>query len=86
MWTQYGHEITHPELIQAMPTQLSLETRLDFRPNTKSLQSEEITKEYVALMQNPNLLQEPDYINETTRDKYCFLYSYCTGYDRTVLK
>jgi type I restriction enzyme R subunit len=65
-------QIGNPEIIQAMPTQLSLEQRFEFRPNTKSLHLEEITKEYVALMQKPNLLQEPDYINEATRDKYCF--------------
>lgn len=65
-------KIGNPEIIQAMPTQLSLEQRLEFKPNTKSLESEEITKEYVAIMQNPNLLHEPDYINEATRDKYCF--------------
>ena len=65
-------QIGNPEIIQAMPTQLSLEQRFEFRPNTKSLHSEEVTKEYVALMQNPNLLQEPEYINEATRDKYCF--------------
>lgn len=65
-------EIGNPEIITSMPTQESLEQRLEFKPNTKSLHSENITKEYVALMQNPNLLQEPDYINEATREKYCF--------------
>lgn len=65
-------EIGNPEIITSMPTQESLEQRLEFKPNTKTLYSENITKEYVALMQNPNLLQEPDYINETTREKYCF--------------
>ncbi len=65
-------EIGNPEIITSMPTQESLEQRLDFKPNTKSLHAENITKEYVALMQNPNLLKEPDYINEATRDKYCF--------------
>lgn len=65
-------EIGNPEIITSMPTQKSLEQRLEFKPNTKSLHSENITKEYVALMQNPNLLQEPDYINETIRERYCF--------------
>jgi type I restriction enzyme R subunit len=65
-------EIGNPEIITSMPTQESLEQRLEFKPNTKSLHSENITKEYVALMQNPNLLQEPDYINESKRDRYCF--------------
>lgn len=65
-------EVGNPEIITSMPTQESLEQRTVFKPNTKSLYSENVTKEYVALMQNPNLLQEPEYINEVTRDKYCF--------------
>ena len=65
-------EIGNPEIITSMPTQESLEQRIQFKPNTKALYSENIIKEYVALMQNPNLLQEPDYINEQTREKYCF--------------
>lgn len=65
-------EVGNPEIITSMPTQESLEQRRGFKPNTKTLYSETITKEYVALMQNLNLLKEPDYINETTRDKYCF--------------
>ena len=36
----------------------------------------EITKEFIALTQNPNLLQEPDYINPETRDTYCRTYGY----------
>lgn len=65
-------EIGNPEIITSMPTQESLEQRNVFKPNPKTLYSENVTKEYVALMQNPNLLQEPDYINETTRNKYCY--------------
>lgn len=65
-------EIGNPEIITSMPTQESLEQRNVFKPNPKTLYSENVTKEYVALMQNPNLLQEPDYINEITRNKYCY--------------
>lgn len=65
-------EIGNPEIITSMPTQESLEQRIEFKPNIKTLYSENITKEYVALMQNPKLLQEPEYINEQTREKYCF--------------
>ena len=65
-------EVGNPEIITSMPTQESLEQRHVFKPNTKTLYSENVTKEYVALMQNPNLLQEPDYINESKREKFCF--------------
>lgn len=69
-------EIGNPEIITSMPTQESLEQRISFKPNVKSLYSEVITKEYVALMQNPNLLKEPDYIDESKRDKFCFKKGY----------
>ena len=65
-------EVGNPEIITSMPTQESLEQRTVFKPNAKTLYSENVTKEYVALMQNPNLLQEPDYINEFKREKFCF--------------
>lgn len=65
-------EVGNPEIITSMPTQESLEQRTVFKPNTKTLYSENVTKEYVALMQNPNLLQEPDYVNEFKREKFCF--------------
>ncbi|MDD3237759.1 MAG: DEAD/DEAH box helicase family protein [Candidatus Gastranaerophilales bacterium] len=65
-------EIGNPEIITSMPTQESLEQRTGFKPNTKTLYFENITKEYVALMQNPNLLKEPDYIDESKRKKFCF--------------
>ena len=65
-------EIGNPEIITTMPTQESLEQRNIFKPNIKSLYSENVTCEYVALMQNPNLLSEPDYIDETKRMKFCF--------------
>lgn len=63
-------EIGNPEIITSMPSQESLENRHDFKPDTKSLFEEEVIREYVALMQNPNLLTEPDYLNETKREKY----------------
>lgn len=65
-------EVGNPEIITSMPSQESLEHRTGFKPNTKNLSEENIIPEYVALMQNPKLLQEPDYINEKTRNKYCF--------------
>lgn len=65
-------EIGNPEIITSMPTQESLEQRTVFKPNPKALFSEHVTEEYVALMQNPNLLSEPEYLNEKTRMKFCF--------------
>lgn len=64
-------EIGNPEIITSMPSQESLESRHDFKPDTKSLYEEEITPEYVALMKNPRLLIEPDYKDETKRAKFC---------------
>ena len=55
-----------------MPTQESLENKKQFKPNPKNLTSVEITKEYVALLKNPNLLNEPEYQNENTRTDFCW--------------
>lgn len=63
-------EIGNPEIITSMPSQESLESRHDFKPDVKSLHEEEIVPEYVALMKNPKLLSEPSYLNEDTRNKY----------------
>lgn len=64
-------EIGNPEIIVSMPTQESLESRLNFKPDTKCLYDEEINPEYVALMKNPRLLDEPNYKDETKRAKFC---------------
>lgn len=64
-------EIGNPEIITSMPSQESLEGRHDFKPDTKSLYEEEINPEYVALMKNPRLMDEPDYKDETKRGKFC---------------
>ena len=66
----------NPQIITSMPTQESLMGRKAFKPQPKALTSIEITKEFVALTQNPNLLNEPDYNNPETRDAYCRNYGY----------
>lgn len=63
-------EIGNPEVITSMPSQESLESRHDFKPNTKKLYEEEVSSEYVALMKNKYLLSEPNYLNKEKRDKY----------------
>ncbi len=63
-------EIGNPEIITSMPSQESLENRHEFKPDTKVLYEEKVIPEYIALTQNPNLLSEPDYLNEEKRDKY----------------
>ena len=65
-------EIGNPEIITTMPTQESLEQRTGFKPNTKELYSVKIKNTYVAQMQNPNIENEPDFIDENKRDKFCF--------------
>lgn len=62
----------NPQIITSMPTQESLENRGTFKPNPKSLSSINIIPEYVALTQNPNLLNEPEYQNLETRASYCW--------------
>ena len=55
-----------------MPTQESLENKKQFKPNPKNLTSVDIIPEYVAILKNPNLLNEPEYQNEKTRNSYCW--------------
>ncbi len=62
----------NPQLITAMPSPESLSSRKSFTPNPKALATAKIIPEYVALTQNPNLLNEPLYLNEKTRNKYCW--------------
>lgn len=62
----------NPQIITAMPTQESLEARGNFKKKIKSISAENIIPEYVALTQNVNLLSEPDYINDKTRNAYCW--------------
>lgn len=66
----------NPQIITAMPTQESLMNKKSFKAQPKSLTSIEITKEFVALTQNPNLLNDPDYQNSEIRDEYCRAHGY----------
>jgi type I restriction enzyme R subunit len=54
-----------------MPSQESLEQIAKLKRDKKTLESENIIPEYVALTQNPNLLKEPDYINLNTKNDFC---------------
>ncbi len=60
----------NPEIITKFPTQESLLHRLDFSPNNKRLADEKIDNDYIALSQNPNFKDDPQFKNETTREKY----------------
>lgn len=62
----------NPQVITSMPSQESLEHKKEFNPNPKNLTSEEITPEYVALLKNPNLLNEPEYQDAKTKFAYCW--------------
>lgn len=59
-----------PDIITEFPTQESLIHRLDFKPNNKKLADEEVNADYIALTQNPNFKEDPQYQNEETRKKY----------------
>lgn len=65
-------KIGNPQPIFNMPTQESLEYRTSFNPDKKAISSEHIIPEYVALTQNPKILEEPEYKNEKTRTAYLF--------------
>ena len=76
--SHYLWDIEHgnPQVITAMPTQQSLMGKQTFKPRPNELSEVEITKEFIALTQNPNLLQDPDYLNPDTREAYCRNYGY----------
>ncbi len=59
-----------PDIITEFPTQESLIHRLDFKPNNKRLADEEVNDDYIALTQNPNFKDDPQYLQEETRKKY----------------
>lgn len=59
-----------PDIITEFPTQESLIHRLGFTPNNKRLADEEVNIDYIALTQNPNFKDDPEYKNEQTRNKY----------------
>ena len=62
----------NPQLITSMPTPISLQSKKSFTPNPKLFATAKITPEFIALTQNPNLLNEPLYLDEKTKDKYCW--------------
>jgi type I restriction enzyme R subunit len=59
-----------PEIITEFPTQESLIHRLDFKPNNKRLADEEVDNDYIALTQNPDFKDNPQYQNEESRAEY----------------
>jgi type I restriction enzyme R subunit len=58
------------DIVTEFPTQESLIHRLDFKPNNKRLVDEEVNADYIALTQNPNFKDDPQYHNEETKKKY----------------
>lgn len=63
-------KLGNPQPIFNMPSQESLEARLGFSPDKKSMAGEQITPEYIALTQIPTILQEPAYLNADTKGEY----------------
>ena len=60
----------NPEIITEFPTQESLTLLLNFKPRNKRLASEEVDNGYIALTQDPNFNDDPQYRNPETREKY----------------
>ncbi|MBN1325041.1 MAG: DEAD/DEAH box helicase family protein [Alphaproteobacteria bacterium] len=60
----------NPQIITQIPTQESLQTRLDYKNDGGDITREKIIPEYVALMKNPNLLETPEYLNPETKNAY----------------
>lgn len=63
-------EYGNPEIITELPEQESMSTRKDFKPNNRRLADEEVNADYIALTQNHNYKNDPDYLNEATREEY----------------
>jgi type I restriction enzyme R subunit len=68
LWdTKFGN----PELITKFPTQKSLEEFSLYTPNKQSLTNEIVDADYLALSQNPNFKNDPDWIaNGDNRAKF----------------
>jgi len=64
-------QTANPEIITRMPSQKSLEERANLKRDKTAFESENIIPEYIVLSQNQNLLKEPNYIDENTREKFC---------------
>lgn len=62
----------NPQIITSIPTQESFEQKSTFKREVRAITNEKIIPEYIALTKNPNLLSEPEYINEKTRNAYCW--------------
>lgn len=60
----------NPQIITQIPTQESIQTRLDYKNDGMDITKERITPEYVALMKNPKLLETPEYLNPDTKNSY----------------
>ncbi|MCK5416661.1 DEAD/DEAH box helicase family protein, partial [Candidatus Parcubacteria bacterium] len=60
----------NPEIITEFPTQESLIHRLNFKPNNKRLADESVNDDYIALSQDPNFKNDPNYQNKDTQEKY----------------
>lgn len=59
-----------PDIITEYPTQESLLHRLEFKPDNKKLSDEEVNDDYIALTQNPNFKEDPQYLQKETRKKF----------------
>ena len=60
-------EIGNPEIITEFPTQESLQSRHQFKPNNTKLYEELIDEDYIAHSQKPDILKDPDWhTNKTT--------------------
>ncbi len=59
-----------PDIITEFPTQESLLHRLGFKPKNKKLADEKVGEDYIALTQNPNFKDDPQYQNEETRKEF----------------
>ena len=65
-------ESGNPEVITEFPTQESLKHKQSFSPNNKILAEEKVENDYIAQTQNPNLKQDPRYIDKSTRQEYLY--------------
>jgi type I restriction enzyme R subunit len=60
----------NPEPVSVFPTLESLVADEKWSPDVDALVSEQVDKNYIALSQKPDFLQDPSYIHVATQDKY----------------
>jgi len=60
----------NPEIISRFPSQDSLSTRTEFKPDSKKLADEKVSENYIVLTQMPDYANNAGYVNEDERSEF----------------